>query len=372
MNRIDNPYNIHALYGYYNPWEAGLPCPLYCGLSALPPTQLKLPVSASGASYDAQIVNINIAYSQDVTADVSKVCTTEGTFFTYAGSALGDALAEGMYQLRIEVGGLEYWGYPYCAQGNYEASSPILNVSPASSGAGNYTHNYSITNETEGWAYSYEYNIGTGWVQFGQAEGTITQDDWGASGTVTGYIRLSGHRGNYSAYRLYAINFNTAIPTLIIPQYEGEGGYGADGLGYIQWSNSSDMQGLGLYYAGGYYQRFYFSAEEGFALPVVEESFIENGEAGLVFESAILSERINMDFYPAPPHAALALSAIRVHDNIRAVSLWVGATESGLVDFQFTPQQVAGSLCQAGSFSWQRNRQYVGGCQEDYTTQSCP
>lgn len=371
MNRIDNPYNIHALHGYYNPWEHGRECPLYCGTSALPPTQLRLAASASGASFTGAIVNIDSGYSLDISSDWQKVCTGGDTFFTYYGDTLSPVLDEGTYQMKLVVNGVEYWGYPYCALSGFESGTPILNVSPSSSGAGNYTHNYSITNEKPGWAYLYEYNIGSGWVQFGGATGTITQADWGESGTITGYIRLSAFRGHQKAYRLYSVSFNVATPTLIIPAYEGEGGSGADGWAYVRWSNTKDLQNHKIYYAGGYSQLFYFRAEPGFSVPVLQDNFVENGENGLFLEGGITAEQVVVDFYPLPPHAGAVLSSIRIHDTVSVNGVWNLGTDPDIANFQFSPSTVENAACQAGRFTWERNRQYIGGCQEDYTTQSC-
>lgn len=374
MNRISNPYNIHALYSYYNPWDIGRQCPMFCPTTNLPPTQLMLPTSSSGASFSADIVNPDTGFELDVSANVSKACTTGGTFFTYSDSDLASDLDEGVYQLRLVVNGIEYWGYPYCALDAYQSGTPTLSVSANSSGAGNYTHTYAITagSQKDDFAYKYEYNIGSGWVTFGQASGVITQDDWSPSGTITGYIRLSAYRGNSSAYRLYAINFNTAAPTLIIPQYEGEGGTGQDAFASLQWSNANDLQNYGIYYAGGYTQKFYFEGHPGHSTPIIQENFIENGENGLFLEGGITAEQQNLDFFPVPDHGAAVLASVRMHDTINMNAQWQGGSESNIVNFNFSPTEIEGSLCRSGRFSWERNRQYIGGCQEDYTTTTCP
>lgn len=379
MNRIANPYNIHALYTAYNPWEEGVACPLYCGISNLAPTQLKLAAGYSNASGSAYIINPNTGYEEDVSAYLSKACTTAATFFTYDDSALPIDLDEGMYQLKIVIEKpsfpvLYYYGYPYCASTVFDSAVPTLSVACSSSGAGNYTHTYSIAPATSraGFNYAYEYNIGMGWVHFGTTSGQITQDIWAPSGIFEGYIRLTTYRGNSTSRRVYSFTFDTAAPCSISPVFNYHSGGGTENFMYLEWENSNDIQNYGLYYAGGYKQRFYFEAERAFPVPITEDNYIENGEAGLVFESAVTSEQENVDFYPVPPHAAAILASVRVHDTIDVRSLWSAGNETDIVDFSFTPSLGQGLLCQQGRFSWQRNRQYIGGCQEDYTIQSCP
>lgn len=377
MNRPANPYNIHALYANYNPWHEGRACPLYCGTNALPPTQVKLASSTSGSSYSAYITNPDIGWSTEVTSEISRVCTTDGVFFEYSGDNLATYLDEGFYQLNLNVGATEYYGYPYCARTPFAYNSiiPVPSISCSSSGAGNYTLDFGLVNEIADFGYNYEYNAGSGWVNMGTTSGQITQADWGGSGTVSNEVRIAMHRGNVTDYTVYRVAFNAASPCSISTTllYSDHSAY--EHFAAIEWTNANDLQNLGIRYAGGYTQKFYFEGHEDFPVPILEDTFIANGAAGLTFESAIISQQVSMDFYPVPMPATLPLSAIRLHGTINARNLWSslggGGTESAATDFSFTPTEVGGALCQQGRFSWQRDRQYIGGCQEDFTTQSC-
>lgn len=374
MNRISNPYNIHALHSLYNPWDQGQYCPLYCSTKNLPATQIKLASSTSGSSFLAFLVNPDSGFSQTVTSHVSRTCTTAGVFFDYDGATLDTELDEGFYQLKLVVGSTEYWGYPYCAKGVYDSTFlHVPNISCSSSGAGSYTFTWADTpsNFQEEFGYLHQYNAGSGWITFGSASGTLTEADLGDSGTITANIRIKTFRGNTEGWAIYELSFNASNPCSYSTNLIAHGGESSDGFGYISWTNTNDLQNLGLRYAGGYAQRFYFEAHPGHPAAVLQDNFVQNGTNGLFLESGLIAEQVNVDFWPLPEHAATVLASIRLHDTINAVANWYQGTESGLTNFSFTPTPVEGSLCQQGRFSWERNRQYVGGCQEDFTTQSC-
>lgn len=371
MNRIANPYNIHALYEDQL-WDEQRYCPMYCSTRNLPATQLKLPLSTSGSTYEAHLINPETSFSQDVSSKMNRSCTTAGVFYSYDGSQLSTELDEGMYQLRVKVGSTYYWGHPYCAKTAFRTSSNPVAVFMPSLTSGGYQIAFSTaTADVDGYAYSWEYKQGGAWTAFSTgSSGTLTQDDLGAVGTISASFRLNIYIANTYVYREYAASFDVADPA---GTFAGEivawGGEGLNRFLRLNWRNSTDLQSLGIQYAD-YIQQFYFEADEAFPTPIIQDNFIQNGEAGLFLESAIVAEQINLDLYPIPPHAAAVLSSVRIHDNVYIQAMWDQEQET-LTNFQFVPQTVDQSLCQRGRISYERNRSYVGGCQEDYTTQSC-
>ena len=371
MNRIANPYNIHTLYNSQM-WDEAQHCPLYCGTRNLPPTQLKLALSTSGSSYSAYIQNPESGYSLDVTSKLSRTCTTAGAFYTYSDSNLSPFLDEGMYQLKIQVGATEYYGHPYCALEAYSLLFlPIPTVS-CSGTSGAYGFTFSITNEKDSFAYKWEYDNGSGYQQFGSgSSGTLTQDSLGTTGTISANLRISAYIGNEWIYRLYSISFDADDPcgTYLGISENGSGGTGLDKFARLEWRNASDLQGLGVMYAD-YTQYFYFQPEQAFPVPIIQDTFTENGEEGLFLESALVAEQVNLDFYPLPAASVHALAAVRFHSSVFVRAIWDQRSDTP-VNFQFQPSSIEQSLCQRGRFSYERNRAWVDGCGEDYTTQSC-
>lgn len=367
MNRIANPWNIHALYTDQL-WEHTVHCPLYCGTANLPGTQLKLSTSTSASTYAGYIVNPDTGYSLDVTAQMSRVNTTVATFYRFAGSSLSPVLDEGSYQLKLEVGNSVYWGHTYCALDPFNTNYRPVGLINSTGGAGDYAFTFSVSNPKDSYGYKWEYDAGSGWVEFGLSSGTLTEEELGTTGTVTIELRVWAYMGNESAYRKYDFTFDTSDPlgTIDLSQ-TGDGGDGLNKHARLVWKNTNDLQNLGLLYSTPYFQFFYFMPEIAFPTPVLEDNFVQNGEAGLFLESAIIADQINIDCYPVPGELAHVLNSIRLHDYIALQAIWDQATET-LTNFQFTPSNVEGALCQTGRFSFERNRAYVGGCAEDYTT----
>lgn len=374
MIRPINPYVAHPVYANQI-WEEAKACPIYSGTFSLPPTQIRLAPNLSG-DYSAQIINPDSGFVQDVAASrINRACTDSETFFYYKGRDLTTQLDEGMYQMVWDIEGTKYWGHPICARRVFDSTRPVLTRSCGTAPSGSYdTYDYqfdlSVSSPISGVQYSIEYQVGGTWIYLGSTSGSITDQQVGAVSSVD--FRVSSFVGNDSTYRIYRLEFtpadacNTDTLTLL-----GSGGSNIGRFQRLEWENSTDLQGLGLYYGDLYKQWFYFEAEAGFPVPIEEYTFIENGQGEQLFESLSIAEQVNFDIYPVPDALLPVLSSIRAHDTVSITSTAddnVSATPKNLT---IAPRQIDGSVCSVVQVSYEANQSYVPGCNEDYTTQSC-
>lgn len=371
--RITNPHQIYSFYTT-NPWEKYKTCPLYCPTTAALPFQVKQHGVLSGVAYEANIVNPDTSFSQAIQAvDLRRAATATETFFYYRGDILDTELEEGMYQVELNIAGTKYWGYPLCARTLYKNLAPTVTVSGCDSNNGVKPFWYNIplyiSSPDADIEYRIEYDNGTGFTHLGITSGAITDDLLGDTGSISTRIRAWAYFNNEASYSEYMLDFDAdAACSNYTLTYVGAGGSGTDRYKRLEWSNTEDLQNMGLYYGNNYKQRFYFEGYDMFSTPISDESFVQNGETGTYLERATVSEQLNIDFYPVPDHAAAVLNNVRYHNTVSLLSVFGNSsTPVDSTTFSFTPSEIEQAACRKGQISFEHNKAFVNGCEEDYT-----
>lgn len=369
MDRIINPYN--ALAFYTEVLEEHEEAPLYSPHRMLPTWQCEFNTSEVSGGVTATIVDANLNTVQAIPGgSVDSDSTSDSkTYITYKGlSDLSPTLDEGMYRIKLVTGDDTYYSHPICVSNAFqEMEFQMLPACTSASGGGFAIPVVEFTKAVD-MESNIEFDYGNGYVWGGYTSGTIQSSSIIGSGAVEIGIRRNVFYPDGSVfYKEYTLSTNTSGCSGSSLSTASFGGRNYDNYCYLEFYNSNDLSGMGLFYQDNYKQKIYFHAAYDFPIPVTEETFLQNGQNDLFLETAALGEQLNIDVYPVPDYMITVLQSVRYHDTVTLVTC-ADEKRVSLTNFQFTPVRVEDDIRMKGRITAEINRVFIKGCQTDKTT----
>lgn len=377
MDRVLNPYNVVAFYPSRT--EASKQCRLYA-----PPTGInwQFPLAGGFSSHSVNLVSaendLDVFEISTNPAILAKSCPSAGgAYLTYNGGGMTGTPPEGHYFYRVQLDSTYYFSQEICIENPFKTQTWGASASCTSAVVNgvDFTIDFGF-DETLDFETSVEVDFqqGAGFEYRGSVSGSIDQDDFTTSGTKAVLWRMKVCYNEFCYYKTYRMSFDTSTPCAYSFGLYESGGNMLDAFSYLEFYNSSDLQGVGasegLLYQGGYKQRFYFKPKRVFPTPTNEFSFIENGESDLIFQSAALAERVVFDAHPVPDYLLQVLSSIQAHDSVFIKSP-VDSFSIVPEDLNIAPRTDPGDLCSIVQFSYERNRGFVNTCGDNIPLTAC-
>ena len=370
MDRIINPYNVLAFYTEI--LEEQEDAPINSPHRMIIPWQVEFASSEVSGGVTATIVDENLTLVKTIPgASVDSDSTSDGkTYITYkAASDFSTVLPEGMYRVKLVTGDDTYYSHPICVSNAFQEMEfqPFPSCTSASGGA--FTYAMNIVSKPTAMEANFEVDYGNGYEWIGSTSGAVESVNIIGSGDVTLPIRRNVFYPDGSLYyKEYSLAINTVSgcngsPVLTVADV---GGRHYDNYMYLEFYNSKDLSGLGLLYQDNYKQRAYFHAAYAYSVPVVEETFLQDGQNNQFLETASLAEQLNIDVYPVADYLVTVLQSVRHHDTVILVTC-ADEKRTTLENFQFTTRETDNDNKLIGRITGEINKVFVKGCQANKT-----
>lgn len=367
MNYIINPYN--ALAFYEEPMDHHLDNPVNSPHEKLPPFQLKLSTSEISGGGTYSIVDKNLNSVKPLLGVIETAVSGGFTYVTYrAEFKMSTVLNEGYYRVKIQTNDRILYSHAICASQNFRQLDFQMVAFPSALSGGGCEIAFNTFTFDPDMEKSMEINSGLGYSYLGASSGTYDTNDLAVSGSYTLNVRQNVFYPDGSKfYRQYDYVGNTSGCVATSFGQVGVGGYNYNRWAYLEWENTNDIKNFNLYYSDNYQQRLYFNASLGFPTPVVDESFLTNGNGDSYLESASLAEQVSLDIWPVPDYLFFVLQSVRYHDSVKLI-VCADEQETEIKNFSVSRREAPNETSPVLEITGEINRAFINACQENETT----
>lgn len=339
----------HNLFPFYeNDISEARKGVLHSPVTTLPHFQIFVP-GASAATVSTFRVRNNmtgatISQNSNLIERTSVTGPTAGTFFTYEGSALTNAMTPNVTQ-QVEIilsSGRRFFSHAFCPSHVFASSAPATITQTACTvpSGGNYTFTFAAV-IPDGAGYSILLQDGgSAATAYVNKNFTITQAfATPALGSVTIFINLSvtlelPNGGEMRQMLVRRLQFTTANPcgTAALTTISNTITFDEDVFLLEIDNTAADIAPLTQLYQNGFIQQLYFIGQQQAPTPVVSESYTERTTGAPAFGGATFRTQLNLDFFPCPDALSLAIPALRYAKGIRLFNRQQG--------IQYNPERI--------------------------------
>ena len=359
MNSI-NQYHCLPFYAWLIDNDRS--CPVNSPVSKIPPFQIEFESNVSAASADLVSFTGSVGdpvYS--INLDIDNVSGGPG-YVTHMGDQdLGQD--PGLYRVRLEVDGEIYWSHVINCAYCWNEQEFHGEISAETEGMGFlFTASF---DEAPAIAHEIDIDYGSGWERLATDDGEFL---YSLLTDNQAHIRFKVWIDDVLFWKEYLFEYDDENPdpeTTGTLTLLGVGGENYHIYGYLEFWSDTDMPGFGALYQNEYKQRLYVEGHRNEPGVVNEEAFLTNGEGVDTLDSVAVAQVLNIEFYPIPDAAILALTSARWHNNAR----WVTAANVDIFTaskISVSPSPVEDAPCSRALIGLEINRTFVS-CTENQT-----